>query len=65
MALGPLIIGHIAKLWPGGPTAVNLHEFTTLTALVMATIAYAHPARDTYIAFSPLTLPVSVLYAPW
>ena len=61
MALGLLLTGRVAKLWPGGPTAVDLHEFTTLTALVMAAVHALILLGDKYIAFSPLTLLVPML----
>jgi predicted ferric reductase len=36
MCLGLLISNKLAKLWPGGPTAVDLHQFTSILGLVLA-----------------------------
>ncbi len=33
MALGMIITNRLAKLWPGGPVAFNLHEYTSLLGL--------------------------------
>lgn len=35
-ALGLMITNKLARLWPGGPTAVDLHEFTGLLGMVLA-----------------------------
>lgn len=36
MCLGLLISNKLAKLWPGGPRAVDLHQFTSILGLVLA-----------------------------
>jgi predicted ferric reductase len=56
MALGLMITGRVAKLWPGGPAAVDLHEFTTLTALALAVLHTLVLLGDRYMDFSLLTL---------
>jgi len=36
MCLGLLISNKLAQLWPGGPTAVDLHQFVSILGLVFA-----------------------------
>jgi predicted ferric reductase len=36
MALGLIITNKIARVWPGGPTAFDLHQFTSLLGLTFA-----------------------------
>jgi predicted ferric reductase len=36
MCLGLMISNKLAKLWPGGPTAVDLHQFTSILGVVFA-----------------------------
>jgi len=61
LVLGLLISGRVSKLWPGGPAAVDLHEFTALAALGAASVHALVLLGDRYIGFSLSTLLVPTL----
>lgn len=56
MALGLLISGRVSKLWPGGPTAVDLHEFTTISSLAFAGLHVLVLLGDRYIQYNLASL---------
>ncbi len=56
MALGLSITNKLAQIWPGGPTAFALHEFTTLLSLAFVMFHALLLLGDHYINFSFLNL---------
>lgn len=65
--LGLLITNKFARVFPGGPAAVDLHEFTSLLSLSFALFHIVILLGDQYIAYTPLQLAIpfaSVNYAP-
>ncbi len=68
MVLGLMITGRIARLWPGGPTAFDLHQHTALLSLALSLFHALILLGDRYISFTPLRifLPfASVDYRPF
>jgi len=61
MVLGLSVTGRVAKQWKAGAAAVDLHEFTTLSAIVLALVHGLVLLGDQYIKFTPLTLSVPFL----
>jgi predicted ferric reductase len=51
MALGLLITNKLARLWPGGPVAFDLHQFTSLLGLAIALFHGLILMGDQYIKF--------------
>lgn len=51
-ALGLSISNRLARLWPGGPTAFDLHQFSSLSALAFATFHALILLGDHYIGFT-------------
>ncbi len=51
MALGLLITNRLARLWPGGPVAFDLHQFASLLALAFALFHALILMGDKYIHY--------------
>lgn len=51
-ALGLSITNRLARLWPGGPTAFDLHQYSSLFALAFATFHAIILLGDHYIGFT-------------
>ncbi|MGA9397971.1 MAG: ferric reductase-like transmembrane domain-containing protein [Anaerolineaceae bacterium] len=58
MALGLGITNKLAQIWPGGPTAFALHEYTSLLGLAFVVFHALFLLGDHYINFSLLQLVV-------
>ena len=56
MLFGLLITSKTARLWPGSPTAFDLHEHTSLLGLLFALLHALLLLGDQYIHFHPLQL---------
>lgn len=54
--LGLLITNRMARVWPGGPTAIDLHQFTSLLGLAFALFHGLILMGDSYMNFSPLQI---------
>ncbi|MCW5859028.1 MAG: ferric reductase-like transmembrane domain-containing protein [Caldilineales bacterium] len=52
MALGISISGRLARLWPGGPTAFDLHQFSSLLALAFSAFHGLILLGDSYISYT-------------
>lgn len=68
VALGLLITNKMARVWPGGPTAVDLHQFTSLLGFAFAFFHALVLLGDRYISFTFLQILVpfaSVNYRPF
>jgi len=52
VALGLMITNKLSRLWPGGPTAVDLHQFTSLLALAFALFHALVLLGDRYIGYT-------------
>ncbi len=52
MALGMMITNKLARLWPGGPTAFDLHQFASLLGLTFALFHALILMGDKYISYS-------------
>lgn len=50
--LGLLVTSKLARLWPGGPTAVDLHEFTGLLGMAFAAFHVLILLGDQYIGYT-------------
>lgn len=55
-AFGLIVSNRLARLWPGGPAAVDFHEFTSLLGLGFVALHMAALLGDRYIGYSPLQL---------
>lgn len=67
VVLGLLITNRMARVWPGGPLAVDLHQFTSLLGFAFAFLHGIVLLGDRYIGFTPLQLLIpfaSSNYAP-
>jgi predicted ferric reductase len=51
-ALGAAITNRTARIWPGGPTAFDLHQFTSLLGLAVALFHALILTGDRYIDYS-------------
>lgn len=51
-ALGLLVTNKLARLWPGGPTAVDLHEFTGLLGMAFSVFHVLILLGDQYIGYT-------------
>ncbi len=51
-ALGAIITNRMARIWPGGPTAFDLHQFTSLLGLAVAFFHALILTGDRYIDYS-------------
>jgi len=56
LAFGLLITNRLARLWPGGPTAFDLHQHVSLLALAFALFHALILLGDHYIGYSLATL---------
>lgn len=68
MALGLIITNKIARVWPGGPTAFDLHQFTSLLGLAFALVHAMILMGDRFIdyTFFQVATPfASVNYKPF
>ncbi len=52
MLMGLMITGRIARLWPGGPAAFDLHQHTALLSLALSTFHALILLGDRYISFT-------------
>jgi predicted ferric reductase len=52
VVLGLLITGKLSRLWPGGPTTVDLHQFSGLLGLAFAVFHGGILLGDQYIGFT-------------
>ena len=67
MVLGLSIINRLARLWPGGPAAADLHEHTSLLGLAFGLLHALVLLGDQYIGYtlSQILIPfASVSYEP-
>ena len=68
MLFGLLMTNRLARVWPGGPTAFELHQYTSLLGLGMTLFHALILLGDRYIAYTPVQLLVpfaSVNYQPF
>ncbi len=56
IVMGLLITNKFARAWPGGPLAVELHQFTSLLGLAFGLFHGVVLMGDQYINFTPLQL---------
>jgi predicted ferric reductase len=54
--LGLLITNRMARIWPGGPTALDLHQFTGLLGLGFSLFHGLILLGDSFMHFSPLQI---------
>ncbi len=67
VAFGLIITNRMARVWPGGPTAFDLHQFASLLGLAFALFHGLILLGDQYIKYSPLQILLpfaSVNYQP-
>jgi predicted ferric reductase len=67
VAFGLLITNRMARLWLGGPTVFDLHQFTSLLGVAFALVHAFILLGDRYIKYSPLQIVLpfaSVNYQP-
>jgi predicted ferric reductase len=68
IVLGLMITGRIARLWPGGPVAFDLHQHTALLSLSLSLFHALILLGDRYISFTPARIFIpfaSVDYRPF
>lgn len=65
MLLGIMITSKLARLWPGGPTAFELHQYTGLLGLMLAVFHAFILLGDRYIGFSLQQILVPFGAAPY
>ncbi|HLW59629.1 MAG TPA: ferric reductase-like transmembrane domain-containing protein [bacterium] len=53
IVLGLSLSGKVSRVWPGGPTAADLHQFASLLALAFATFHGLILLGDRYIGYTP------------
>jgi predicted ferric reductase len=56
VAFGLIITNKMARVWPGGPTALDLHQFTSLLGLALAVFHMIVLLGDQFIKYTPLQL---------
>lgn len=56
LVMGLSITNRLARLWPGGPTAFDLHQHVSLLALAFALFHALILLGDRFIGYSPATL---------
>jgi predicted ferric reductase len=56
VAFGLIITNRMARVWPGGPTAFDLHQFTSLLGLAFAVFHGLILLGDQYIQYTPLQI---------
>ena len=52
VVLGLLMTNRLARVWPGGPTINDLHQFTSLLSLALAAVHVLVLLGDRYIGYS-------------
>jgi predicted ferric reductase len=68
MLFGLLITSKMARMWPGGPTAFDLHQYTSLLGLAFALFHALILMGDKYIAFTLAIIAIpfaSTAYKPF
>jgi predicted ferric reductase len=68
VVFGLLITNRMASIWPGGPAAFDLHQFTSLLGLAFALFHAVVLLGDSYIKYSVLQIALpfaSVNYQPF
>ncbi len=68
VVMGLLVTNKFARMWPGGPLAVDLHQFTALVGFAFALFHGIVLLGDQFINYTPLQLLVpfaSVNYRPF
>lgn len=65
VALGLTLTSRAARLWPGGPVAFDLHQFTGLLGLALSLFHTVVLLGDGYIGFAPLQLLLPFLDTPY
>lgn len=67
MALGLMISNKMARMWPGGPLAFDLHQYSSLLGLGMAVFHAMILMGDNYISFTfvQVLTPFASDYAPY
>ncbi|MGD0173901.1 MAG: hypothetical protein ABSC61_05625 [Anaerolineales bacterium] len=68
MIFGLLITGKISRVWPGGPAAVDVHQFVSLLGIAFALFHGLILTGDRYIGFSVVQVLVpfsNPLYRPF
>jgi predicted ferric reductase len=68
MLFGLLMTNRLARVWPGGPTAFDLHQYASLLGLGMALFHTLILLGDRYIGYTPVQLFVpfaSLNYQPF
>jgi hypothetical protein len=63
MLFGLLMSGRLARLWPGGPTAFELHQHASLLGLAFALFHALILLGDRYIKASPAQLLIPFAYS--
>jgi predicted ferric reductase len=53
MIFGLLITGRLSRVWPGGPAAIDLHQFTALLGLGFGAMHAVVLLADQYIGYGP------------
>lgn len=64
-ATGLLLTNRLARLWPGGPTAFDLHQYTSLLGLALALFHAAILLGDGYLDYSIGQILVPFVNAPY
>lgn len=66
MVLGLAITNRLARVWPGGPTATDLHEHASLLGIVFALLHGLVLMGDQYIGYTlpQILVPFAGTYAP-
>ncbi len=68
IVFGLLISNKLSRVWPGGPLAVDLHQFTSLLGFAFALFHGLILLGDRYINYTPLQLLIpfgSINYQPF
>lgn len=65
MALGLSISGKVARVWPGGPVAFDLHQYTSLLGLLFAVFHAAILLGDRYSNYTVAQLAVPFASTPY
>jgi predicted ferric reductase len=65
MVTGLLLSNRLARLWPGGPTAYDLHQYTSLLGLVLAVFHAAILLGDGYLNYTVGQLLVPFASTPY
>ncbi len=56
VVFGLVITNRMARVWPGGPTAFDLHQFTSLLGLAFAVFHGLVLLGDQYVKYTPLQI---------